>query len=1444
MPIYYNTASPSYSTKNTINGVTVDYGIRDFLLNLNLPPSYPTISTSLNGSPRIGEPLLDLTVNNNVNVIPNFLPLETNGIIFKDNNISVNTFQNTASTANDLLGVQYLPSNPDSNWPNTPISYPIGVNESIIEYGLLAKTKLAETKNKNLKKNLYKDESQQLDVADFIVNDQVNFTNQISGYLDEKGGLNIGGGGAIKTANIIGSVLSGQGLGFGSGGLTTSFNIRSSIAGRLLGATGIINDTKLGMVGGQQLALALANNAAFNVQQELLGALNVKDNILSLIKGDGLVGLRPTYKITVPSTTGGRILDTAGKILGFTIPRSYLGDAGSIFQTENGDSENIDRANEMLKYTGSGQALALISNFKANLDGISNGGVDSPLNSVFRSGYSPAYSNNKGDYSKDAISSPNLYAYSNGQGHFVNLLSSMEFGVTGGVIPSLSYNREQKVIESGFLSPEEIGAGPRGNSGYENRKVSDVNFTWTSTNGEAVNTINELILPDNFRFIQDIIGRNDELVGDRKSLLIKTQKLFNSKGMINIITAKGDMDKKSSQIQTANGKGFSKGNAVLKASLFNEQGRYKGEENISANDTYCRSWTTLDRYDRVKKLVRSGTDGIDNKGATTVNGINTTVPYRNNTQGSILSEFGIPKITPYTDDIPTDPKQYMFSIENLAWADSNTLLPRSERGPGDLLTGKKGRIMWFPPYNINFSENSSLSWETSNFIGRGEPIYTYNNTERTGNLSFQIIVDHPSYINSFRGEEGPDDSYMASFWAGCIDPDSKFSEKLTPSQISDIVKSTPINEDVKVIEEEVVPTDISVYFPNDNAAIELLYENGLNNKTDSTPIDYSVNENGEDQGLGNYMANYTPGARNNSIQSDGEGWPDRYNFGLNYSENIEEKRSPATSPTIVCADSQVLNGYFDPKLVELMTKHLIEVSPNFIATITGYASRQGNIVYNNKLAKDRAINLKEDIKQRWWPSIKAGSPKLTDADFDKRFIIGETIEIQSIGCIPCEGIPKLRQAAECPTDSLACKQDRVAKVSFIYSKDIAGEDLPKKEVINDDNNNRRINNKISGKYYNETLYFDKLTDEDPLVFDSFRQKIKYFHPAFHSTTPEGLNSRLTFLLQCTRQGPTMEEQGATNLAFGRPPICILRIGDFYNTKIVIDNVSIDYEPLVWDLNPEGIGVQPMIANVSMSFKFIGGSTLMGPINKLQNALSFNYFANTQVYDPRADYISKDKPMIAPAKVSEIAPVIDEPFNGIELAGVEIVNTFRPWYLHNGIKDISEIEKDENGMEIIDNENINQEKENETEVSQSGQSTSVNTDLEVTVSDYDILKNFLTLKKDYFTIQISTFNTLGGKFGFDSNQELSKEYDVKITLNSNVTTMNSLELVSFKLKNITEENNTVFLSEVKNWGAIIGDFAIEPSNKLTFVISIPELDIKFFYDRKYLRDSKTLIDFVN
>jgi hypothetical protein len=1203
MPIFYNTSAPTPTTKNNITDVATSYGVRDFLLNLNLLPVYPQISTSLNGSPKIGEPVLDTLVNNGSNVIPLYLPLETNGILFKDLNIAVNTFQNAASTANDLTQINYLnaiPNSnfPNSNWPQGIQNYPTTANQDVNDYGLVGKTNDAQFRKKNVIKNLYLDVTKQIDMADFITLTPLDISQQVSGYLDTYGSLNLGGSGAIQAANVIGSVLNGQGLGLAKGGIVTNFDIRSSLAGRVLGATGLINDTKLGMIGGQQLALALANNAAFNVQQEILGSLNVQNNILSLIKGDGFVGLRPSYKITIPSSTGGRILDTAGKILGFTLPRSYLDDSGSLFQTENNGAGNIERANAMILNTGKGQIQALLTNVRANQIGTNAGGTDDPSKSLFRSGYAPAFANNKGE---TQITDALVYAFSS-QGAKINLFSTED-----GIIADLSYLREEKASDDGFKSPEQNFTGNYevydsvndrtryvSNSGYDERKLSDVGFTWTSNpSSKAVNARADY----------------DEMIGDKKSLLVKTQKLFNSVGMKNVISRKGDMNKHSTQIQTANGQGFSKGNAVLQGHLFDEStGRYSGGT-YSAEETYCRSWTTLDRYDTVSKMVRS--HGLWDS---------TKLPYRFNTENSVLDDYGFPKIAPYTTDSPTDPKKFMFSIENLAWSDDLELLPQCEIGPGDLLNGKQGRIMWFPPYDISFSENNSVNWEANNFIGRGESVYTYNNTERSGNLSFKIVVDHPSYANAFRGPNGPDDHYINSFWAGCIDPNSEMGKKLTVTERSEIVNDDLTITVKKVVPEECTPGDLTVYFPNDNSEIYAPYENGLSASTQA-PIDYSTNLDGAGQGLGTYKANFTPGNHNNGVKGDAEGWPDRYNYGLNYSQ--ETNGSSQTPLTVVGANDDILRGYFDPNTTTYIVKHLTEICPHCVATITGYASEQGSLTYNNKLAKSRADKIKTDIKTKWWPSIKAALPKLTDSDFDKRFKIGETKQLTSTGCKPCPAnVTNATRDKLCPTDTLQCKKDRRASISFEFDPNLAAADIAQPDPIIK-KQNKRINTKIENRFYSECGYFDQLTDIDPFVFDSFREKIRYFHPAFHSTTPEGLNSRLTFLLQCTRQGPTMESQGANNLAFGRPPVCILRIGDFYNTKIVIDSLSIDYEPLVWDLNPEGVGVQPMIANVTMSFKFIGASTLMGPLNKLQNALSFNYFANAQVYDPRADYFAKD-----------------------------------------------------------------------------------------------------------------------------------------------------------------------------------------------------------------------------
>lgn len=166
------------------------------------------------------------------------------------------------------------------------------------------------------------------------------------------------------------------------------------------------------------------------------------------------------------------------------------------------------------------------------------------------------------------------------------------------------------------------------------------------------------------------------------------------------------------------------------------------------------------------------------------------------------------------------------------------------------------------------------------------------------------------------------------------------------------------------------------------------------------------------------------------------------------------------------------------------------------------------------------------------------------------------------------------------------------------------------------------------RYDQEYYFYKRYMADHPLVFEKLQEKVKYFEPAFHSMTPEGFNARLTFLEQCTRQGntKTMSDQGgktANNLAFGRPPFCVLRLGDFYNQLIVIESISKDYsvsDGLQWDLNTEGNGVQPMLCKVTINFKFIGGGDITGPVRRLQNAMSFNYYANTSFYDNRADRV--------------------------------------------------------------------------------------------------------------------------------------------------------------------------------------------------------------------------------
>jgi hypothetical protein len=277
--------------------------------------------------------------------------------------------------------------------------------------------------------------------------------------------------------------------------------------------------------------------------------------------------------------------------------------------------------------------------------------------------------------------------------------------------------------------------------------------------------------------------------------------------------------------------------------------------------------------------------------------------------------------------------------------------------------------------------------------------------------------------------------------------------------------------------------------------------------------------------------------------------------------------------------------------------------------IHGYASSHGHANSNDSLCAERAKTVKRILDQK----------------------------ASGLNVAICEQRVLSLEKTNKDVSSIEAKLARsvVAEFFIDINKEDKAEDLRAGKTVKAElyyNNRKETSASTKPTYDDEYLYFKNLNEGDSFIKKRIIEKINYFTPAYHSITPEGFNARLTFLQQCTRQGPTVsasdtnnnvKNTGVGNLSFGRAPYCVLRIGDFFNTKILIQNISIEYAGgaggVQWDLNPEGVGVQPIMADITIRFTFIGGSDLSGPIERLQNAVSYNYYSNTSIYDRRADH---------------------------------------------------------------------------------------------------------------------------------------------------------------------------------------------------------------------------------
>ena len=177
---------------------------------------------------------------------------------------------------------------------------------------------------------------------------------------------------------------------------------------------------------------------------------------------------------------------------------------------------------------------------------------------------------------------------------------------------------------------------------------------------------------------------------------------------------------------------------------------------------YCRVFQKDTPYFTYADLQKS--DGITTKGR------KFSYSVLDNTYNLNIAPLKNPGSTNIVDN---KVKKYMFSIENLAWRTSDRPgftyddLPVCEKGPNG------GRVMWFPPYDISFSDDSTPDFSSTNFLGRPEPIYTYKNTSRKGSISWKMVVDHPAIMNTIIQKQLAGvakervDSIVESFFAGC-----------------------------------------------------------------------------------------------------------------------------------------------------------------------------------------------------------------------------------------------------------------------------------------------------------------------------------------------------------------------------------------------------------------------------------------------------------------------------------------------------------------------------------------------------------------------------------------------------------------------------------------------------------------------------------------------------
>ena len=852
-------------------------------------------------------------------------------------------------------------------------------------------------------------------------------------------------------------------------------------------------------------------------------------------------------------------------------------------------------------------------------------------------------------------------------------------------VPVDPFGRQVDAIVYG---PNELGSLYEGNIGRLNFGLAgksssdgggiDGQFVWTSpkyksnagfkatpgggsgSKDEEFNLINS----------QYSINESTNLLFKESSILDATQRLVNSADLVNGITRLKHVGNAINQVSKVFNDGYkelTKGSKVL-SYVDNTTGAEAGIE-------YCRVFAKDTPYYTYADLQK--TDGI------TTSGRRFDYSVLDNTYNLNIAPLKNPGSTNLQPNARGQliAKKYMFSIENLAWRTSSKPgftyddLPACERGPNG------GRIMWFPPYDLSFSDDAKVTFQGTTFIGRPEPIYTYQNSSRSGSISWKIIVDHPSVMNTIvqkqlKGQTNERiDSIVDSFFAGCVKFDIyELAKKFNTIPLSELYTYQEVINNPRLTREELEQVTKDLSKENTNTSSTGSGGEVAANTVKKTPDPIKESFKKDYEGIAFYFENAVPSS--GDIRYD-----TTYNAYISQKDKYKSNADAAFSPNgsyclknvEYCSRAKNTSEFFD-SIIKTNFEKIYSNQKNFITdafeilndkqgTITiemeGAASALGDVAPNDALSQRRIDSVETFLKE-----VTSGNANLKKFIEEKKLVIKEIPSGEKARVVipkSADGTPGFEvnctedikntngvvttQAQIYSVNAMACRRVIIKNI-IVDVKDIVegGNVEPQKQVTppTEVTSSRPIERvqptvdivkklkegigkKILRNLFSECDYFEVLKEENPMIYNSITEKIKYFNPSFHSMTPEGLNARLTFLNQCTRPGETIPVIGpdgkpryndAQNTAFGSPPVLVLRIGDFYHTKIIPNSVTFKYEKNL-DMNPEGIGLQPMIVDVTMSFEMIGGMGLKGPVEELQNALSFNYYANTEIYDERA-----------------------------------------------------------------------------------------------------------------------------------------------------------------------------------------------------------------------------------